>query len=97
MNINWKVRIKNPIWWAEVAAAIILPMLAAVGMSWNEVTTWAKLWEIIVAAIGNPVTVVAVVVSLWNAVVDPTTAGIGDSALALTYKEPRKEEVEEEK
>lgn len=97
MNINWKVRIKNPVWWAEVAAAIILPMLAAVGMSWNEVTTWAKLWEIIVAAIGNPVTVVAVVVSLWNAVVDPTTAGIGDSALAMTYNKPRKEEVEEEK
>lgn len=96
MNINWTVRIKNPVWWAQVAASIILPMLAAVGMSWDEITTWAKLGEIIVAAVENPVTVVAVGVSLWNTITDPTTAGVGDSALAMTYIEPRKDDTEEE-
>lgn len=95
MNINWKVRIQNPVWWAQVVSAIVLPMLVALGMSWEEVTTWAKLWEVIVAAFGNPVTVVAVVVSVWNTLNDPTTAGLGDSALALTYNEPRKENPEE--
>lgn len=89
--INWKVRFKNPVWWAQVVTAIVLPMLVAVGIGWEEVTTWAKLWEVIVAAFGNPVTVVAVIVSVWNTVTDPTTAGIGDSKLAMTYTAPRKE------
>ena len=96
MKINWKVRTKNPVWWAQVVASIVLPMLAAVGMGWNEITTWAKLGEVIVAAVGNPVTVVAVGVSLWNTVTDPTTKGIGDSALAMTYLEPRADGTEEE-
>lgn len=91
MNINWKARIKNPVWWAEIAAAIILPMLTALGMGWEEVTSWAKLWEVIVTAIGNPVVVVAVGLSIWNAITDPTTAGIGDSNLAMTYNAPRKD------
>ncbi len=88
MNINWKARIKNPIWWAEIAAAIILPMLTAIGLSWAEMTTWAALWEVIKTAIGNPVVVVAVIVSLWNAITDPTTAGIGDSVRAMEYDKP---------
>lgn len=96
MNINWKARIKNPIWWAEIAAAIILPMLTAIGVSWDEMTTWAALWEVLKTAVGNPVVVVAVVVSVWNAITDPTTAGIGDSALALSYNAPRKDDTEEE-
>ena len=57
MNINWKVRIKNPVWWAEVVAAIVLPMLAAVGLSWNDITSWEALLDVLKAAIGNPVTV----------------------------------------
>ncbi|MEY8360207.1 phage holin [Anaerotruncus colihominis] len=28
MKINWKVRIKNPLWWAQVTAALVLPVLA---------------------------------------------------------------------
>ena len=23
MKINWEIRLKNPVWWAEIAAAII--------------------------------------------------------------------------
>ena len=28
MKINWKVRLKNPVFWFNLAAAIFLPMLA---------------------------------------------------------------------
>lgn len=38
----------------------------------------------------KPVVVVAIVISVWNVVTDPTTKGIGDSAQALTYKKPNK-------
>ena len=88
MKINWKVRLKNPVWWAEIAAAIILPMLAAVGIGWEQVTSWAALFDVIRAAIANPVTLAAVAVSVWNAVTDPTTSGICDSARALCYEKP---------
>ncbi len=88
MKINWKVRLKNPVWWAEVLAAFLLPMLAAVGLRWEDMTSWNALLEVLLAAIQNPVTVTAVAVSLWNAVTDPTTTGLGDSSRALTYNKP---------
>lgn len=91
-NINWKVRFKNPVFWTNIILAIILPILAHLGMNWEDMTTWAALGGILLSAIQNPVIVVAVVVSVWNAVNDPTTAGIGDSAQARTYTAPKKEE-----
>lgn len=88
MNINWKVRLKNPVWWAEMAAAIVLPMLAAVGLEWSDMKSWEALWAVLKGAFGSPVTLAAVLVSLWNAAVDPTTRGIGDSSRALGYSCP---------
>lgn len=88
MKINWKVRLKNPVWWAEVLAAFLLPVLAAVGLRWEDMTNWNALFEVLKAAVQNPVTVCSVAVSLWNTVTDPTTAGFSDSSRALTYNEP---------
>jgi phi LC3 family holin len=90
MKINWKVRFKNPIFWVQVVVAVILPMLANLGLAWDDMTTWAALGGVLLESIKNPVIVVAVIVSVWNAVNDPTTAGFGDSSQALTYEEPRK-------
>ena len=89
MKINWTVRIKNPVFWANIVIAIIAPILVQLGINWEEVTTWAKLGGILLQAVSNPVICVAVAVSVWNAINDPTTAGIGDSERALTYTEPR--------
>ena len=89
MKINWKVRFRNPVWWAEVAAAVILPMLAAIGLGWEDVTSWAALWNVIKTAFASPVTVAAVLVSVWNTVTDPTTAGICNSDRALCYEKPQ--------
>ena len=27
MKINWKVRVKNPVFWVEIAVAVIIPIL----------------------------------------------------------------------
>ena len=91
MKINWKVRIKNPVFWVQVAVAIFLPILAQLGLEWKDMTTWATLGNALLEAIKNPVIVVAVIVSVWNAIVDPTTAGISDSSQALTYEKPKAE------
>lgn len=90
MKINWKVRIKNPIFWANIAASILLPILTHMGLNWEDMTTWVALGGVLLNAIKNPVIVVAVVVSIWNAVNDPTTAGLSDSAQAMHYTEPKK-------
>ena len=89
MKINWKVRAKNPVFWANIIAAILLPILAYMGLSWEDMTSWAALGGILVEAVKNPVILVSVVVSVWNALNDPTTAGISDSNQAMTYQAPK--------
>ena len=88
MKVNWKVRAKNPVFWAQIAAAVLLPILAYFGLQWQDMTTWAAIGDVLVRAVSNPVVVVAVLVSVVNAVNDPTTAGLQDSTRALTYEKP---------
>lgn len=90
MNINWKVRMKNPVFWAQVVVAIVAPILAGLGLEWTDITTWSAFGDALCRAIANPVIVVSVIVSLWGIINDPTTKGLSDSAQALTYETPKK-------
>lgn len=92
MKINWKVRMKNPVFWAQLVTAIVLPILAYLGLQWSDMTSWAALGEILVQAVKNPVILVSVVVSVWGIVNDPTTAGLSDSKKAMGYQSPKKED-----
>lgn len=87
--INWKVRIKNPIWWVQIALSIFTPILTYAGLTASDLTTWAALGGLLLGAISNPYVMFTVVVSVWNAINDPTTAGITDSTDALTYNKPK--------
>lgn len=91
MKINWKVRLKNPVFWGNLAAAIILPVLAYMGLNWSDMTTWSGLGGVLLEAVKNPVIVVSVLVSVWNLINDPTTAGLSDSHNALAYETPKKD------
>lgn len=91
MKINWKVRFKNPVFWANLAAAIVLPILTYLGLRWDDMTTWNALGEVLLTAVKSPVIIVSVIVSVWNLINDPTTTGISDSANALSYQEPNGE------
>ena len=91
MKINWKVRIKNPLWWVQIAAALLLPMLAYFGLVWEDMTSWGALRDVWLRAIQNPVVLLSVLVSGFNAITDPTTAGVGDSRRALEYKTPNRD------
>ncbi len=92
LGINWQVRIKNPVFWAQVLVALFVPMLTSLGLSWEQMTTWGALWQVIARSVANPVTVAAMLLSVWNTVNDPTTAGLRDSALALSYDSPKRNE-----
>lgn len=90
MKINWKVRMQNPTFWVQVAIAIVMPILAYFGMSWQDMTTWGALGGIFIEAVKNPVIIVSVIVSVWNAINDPTTSGLSDSTQAMSYTKPNK-------
>lgn len=88
--MNWKVRIKNPVFWAQIVLAVFTPILAYAGLTAEDMNTWKALGDLIMGALSNPYVLMLVVVSVWNAVNDPTTSGVTDSKQALTYEEPKK-------
>lgn len=88
--MNLKVRFKNPVFIAQIILAILTPILAYAGLTVQDVTTWAKLGDLLLGAVQNPYVLGLVAVSLWNALTDPTTKGLGDSARAMTYDKPSK-------
>ena len=81
--INWKVRLKNKQFWVSLipALAVLIQAVAAVfGLTLNLSDTVSKVLAVVNA--------VFVVLAILGVVVDPTTAGIGDSERAMTYDEP---------
>lgn len=88
--INLKVRLKNPVFIVQIVLAILTPILAYAGLTASDLTSWRALGDLLLGAISNPYVLSLVVISVWNAVNDPTTAGITDSAKAMTYSKPKK-------
>lgn len=87
-KINWKVRFKNPVFLVQIVLAVFGPILAYFGLMWEDMTTWGAILDLLVGAVKNPVVVVAVVVSVANAINDPTTKGLADSTNARVYIRP---------
>ena len=84
MKINWKLRLQNKATLTALVMALVALVYQVLGVfgivprvSQDQVTT------IISMAIN--------ILCLLGIVVDPTTAGVGDSARAMSYDEPRKE------
>ena len=90
--MNLKVRFKNPVFIAQLILAILTPILAYAGLTLQDLTSWQALGKILLGAISNPYVLGLIIVSVWNALNDPTTAGITDSAQALTYDKPKAKE-----
>ena len=88
-KINWVVRLKNPIFVVQLLLAIITPVLAYMGITFQDLTSWGKLGEVILNALSNPYILGLIIVNAFNALTDPTTKGISDSEKALTYTEPK--------
>lgn len=87
--MNWKVRFKNPLFIAQIILAVLTPILAYAGLTVKDLTTWQALGDLLIGALSNPYVLGLVVVSVFNAVTDPTTSGVADSEQALTYTKPK--------
>lgn len=89
MKINWTARLKNPVFWTTVIPAIT-------GMVYAVLGALGVVAPIAESEVLNLAAVLIGVLTTLGVLVDPTTAGIGDSKLAMTYKEPRKDDTAEE-
>lgn len=87
--INWRVRIRNPVFWVQIGMAVFTPVLAYLGLSAEDLTSWQMVGEVLIKAWSNPYILGLIAVSVWNAVNDPTTAGTGDSLDAMQYNKPK--------
>lgn len=82
--INWRVRIKNRNFWITFIPAVLLlirVVLRIFDIEIDMTDIQGKLMDVVNAAFA--------VLAILGVVTDPTTAGIGDSARALTYTEPK--------
>lgn len=89
MKINWKVRLKNPVFIAQIILAALTPILAYLGLSFKDITTWSTLGDLIQQSYSNPYLLGLVVVSVFNTITDPTVKGLSDSKQALSYFKPK--------
>ena len=89
MKMNLKVRFKNPLFIAQLVMSILLPILSYLGLAVEDLTTWQTLGNALFEAVKNPYVLGLVALSVWNALNDPTTKGMGDGVNALTYTSPQ--------
>lgn len=98
MSINWKTRVKHPAFWIGMAGVVMSPILAYNGMEYSDLTTWQTVGDLAVGFVKNPYLIGSTAMAVLGAlgvVIDHTTAGVSDSARAMTYNKPNSEEVEE--
>ena len=84
--INWKVRLKNKEFWMSLIPAILL-LIQVVAAPFGLVLDFGELGNQLLAIVNA----IFAILAITGIVMDPTTAGVGDSAQALTYTEPKKE------
>lgn len=89
--MNLKVRVRNPIFWVQIGLAFIAPILAFYNITAAEIDSWFKLGELILNALKNPFICFTIAQSIWSALNDPTTAGLSDSKLVLSYQTPKQD------
>lgn len=81
MKINWKVRLKNPMFWLTVIPAVITFVYTVLG-AFDVVPALSQ--DVVV----NIVTAIITALTTIGVLIDPTTKGVGDSERALGYDKP---------
>ena len=84
MKINWKVRIKNKVFWLALVPAVLLliqVVAAVLGIDLKLDALGDKLLAVVNALFA--------VLTILGVVTDPTTVGISDSKQAMEYDKPK--------
>ena len=87
--MNWKVRFKNKAWLSMFISLIV-------GFVFNMLKMFDVAPVVTESFVMNVVGQVLTFLGLIGVLVDPTTAGIGDSIRAMGYEEPWEDKVTED-
>lgn len=85
-NINWIVRIKNKNFWISLIPAVLL-LVQVVAAVFGFTLELEELGDKLLAVVNA----LFAVLTILGIVTDPTTAGVGDSKLAMTYTKPKED------
>lgn len=83
--INWKVRIRNKNFWLALIPALLL-LIQAVAAVFGFTLDLGELGDKLLTVVNA----VFVLLAILGVVTDPTTEGVADSNLAMTYEVPKK-------
>lgn len=89
MHINWKIRLKNKVFWLTIIPAMLLLIQVTAALFGADIDLGDlgnKLLDVVNAAFG--------VLAILGIVTDQTTEGISDSEQALNYEKPKTKEGE---
>ena len=81
MKLNWKVRFKNKVWLGSFLSLIV-------GFTYSMLALFDVFPEVTESLVMQILNQLLTFLGLIGVLVDPTTAGIGDSERALGYEEP---------
>ena len=81
MKVNWKVRFKNKTWLSMFISLIV-------GFIFNILKMFDVVPVVTENTVMNAVSQILTLLGLLGVIVDPTTAGVNDSARAMSYEEP---------
>lgn len=85
-NINWIVRIKNKNFWISLIPAVLL-LVQVVAAVFGFTLELGELGDKLLAVVNA----LFAVLTILGIITDPTTAGVGDSKLAMTYTKPKED------
>ena len=86
MKLNWKVRFKNKVWLGSFCSLII-------GFVYSMLALFDVFPEVTQSLVLQLLNQVLTFLGLIGVIVDPTTAGLGDSDRAMGYEEPWDDEL----
>ena len=81
MKLNWKVRFKNKVWLGSFLSLIV-------GFTYSMLALFDVFPEVTESLVMQILNQLLTFLGLIGVLVDPTTAGLGDSERALGYEEP---------
>ena len=90
INLNLRCRLKQKWFWLAIIPATLL-LITQIGAIFGFQIDTALIGEQLAAVVNT----VFLILAILGIVVDPTTEGLGDSALAMTYEAPKPKESEE--
>lgn len=88
MNINWKVRIKNPVFWVTVIPGIV-------SVIYQILTIFGVTPSITENVIVDGLLALVSALTTVGVLVDPTTKGLSDSTQAMGYDKPKVDKTED--